>query len=135
VDSLFIKQVVEWVPPALEGQGFYSIFFVVPKKPEGLRPILNLKPFNAFVNRTGFTLDSIKSVRGSLRQGDFAISIDLKDTYYHVPILPGHRKFLQFCFEDCHFQFRALHFGLSSSPRAFCKCLAPIRANFHSRGV
>ena len=30
--------------------------------------------------------------------------------------------YLRFCFGGAHFQFRALPFGLSSSPRTFCKC-------------
>ena len=135
VQSLINKEVVQVVPTSEEGQGFYSTFFLVPKKPEGFRPILNLKPFNTFVVRKGFTLDSIKTIVNSLRKGDFAVSIDLKDAYYHVPILPSHRKFLRFCYGGRHLQFRALPFGLSSSPRAFCKCLAPIIALFHSRGV
>lgn len=135
VASLLAKQVVEEVPQHEIGQGFYSTFFVVPKKPQGLRPILNLKPFNRSVIRKGFKLDSVRSVRNELRPRDYAISLDLKDAYYHILIHPAFRKFLRFCLEGHHWQFRALPFGLSSSPRAFCKCLAPILAWCHSRGI
>ena len=135
ISSLLAKHAVERVPPDQEGQGFYSTFFVVPKKPQGLRPILNLKPFNQSVVRKGFTLDSVRSVRNELRPNDFAMSLDLKDAYYHVPVHPQHRRFLRFYFDGLHLQFRALPFGLSSSPRAFCKCLAPILAWCHSKGI
>ena len=135
MDCLLAKRAIEHVPPAETGQGFYSTFFVVPKKPEGLRPILNLRPFNHSVVRKGFKLDSVKSVQNELRPGDFAFSIDLKDAYYHIPVATYYRRFLRFFFQGSHFQFRALPFGLSSSPRAFCKCLAPILAWCHSRGA
>ena len=134
VGELLAKRAIEYVPRQQQGQGFYSTFFVVPKKPEGLRPILNLKPFNVFVKRTGFKLDSIRTVRNELRPGDMAVSIDLKDAYYHIPIAFHSKQYLRFCFGGAHFQFRALPFGLSSSPRTFCKCLAPILGWCHSQG-
>ena len=65
VAALLEKGVVELIPKHSQGEGFYSTFFLVPKKPEGLRPILNLKPFNNFVVRKGFTLDSVRSVRST----------------------------------------------------------------------
>ncbi len=59
------------------------------------------------------------------------ISLDLKDAYLHVPIIPQHRKFLRFAFRDqqgilrvC--QWGALPFGLTTAPRVFTKLLAPI---------
>lgn len=35
-------------------------------------------------------------VRLRLRQGDWMASLDLKDTYWHVPIHPRFRRFLIF---------------------------------------
>jgi hypothetical protein len=43
VNKLLGKGAIELVPPGQEGQGFYSTFFIVPKKDGGLRPILILK--------------------------------------------------------------------------------------------
>ena len=134
VVTLLEKGAIEPVPESEEGTGFYSTFFVVPKKPEGLRPILNLKQFNHSVVRKGFRLDSIRSIKNEIRPGDLAVSVDLKDAYYHVPVAPSFKQYLRFCFKGQHFQFRALPFGLSSSPRAFCKCLAPILASCHAQG-
>lgn len=37
------KRAIESVPKSQEGMGFYSTFFLVPKKDGGLRPILNLR--------------------------------------------------------------------------------------------
>jgi hypothetical protein len=48
--KLLGKGAIELVPPGQEGQGFYSTFFIVPKKDGGLRPILNLKPLNVHLS-------------------------------------------------------------------------------------
>ena len=53
IQSLLDKNVIVPVPLSQRGQGFYSPFFVVPKKTEGYRPILNLKPLNKLVLRKG----------------------------------------------------------------------------------
>ncbi|KAL0199377.1 hypothetical protein M9458_007917, partial [Cirrhinus mrigala] len=62
---------------------------------------------------------------------DWFAVVDLKDTYFHVSILPRHRPFLRFAFEGRAWQYRVLPFGLSLSPRVFTKvvegALAPLR--------
>ncbi len=51
--------------------------------------------------------------------------------YFHVSILPRHRPFLRFAFEGRAYQYKALPFGLSLSPRVFTKvveaALVPLR--------
>ncbi len=51
--------------------------------------------------------------------------------YFHVSILPRHRPFLRFAFEGRAYQYKALPFGLSMSPRVFTKvveaALVPLR--------
>ena len=54
--------------------------------------------------------------------------IDLKDTYFSVPISQKHRKFLCFQFKENLYQFNCLPFGLASAPRVFTKTLKPIAA-------
>ncbi len=59
------------------------------------------------------------------------VMIDLKEAYFHISILPQHRKFLRFAFGGKAYQYRVLPFGLALSPRTFTKCvdaaLAPLR--------
>ncbi|KAL0146634.1 hypothetical protein M9458_057974 [Cirrhinus mrigala] len=52
---------------------------------------------------------------------DWFAAIDLKEAYFHVSILPRHRPFLRFAFEDRAYQYKVLPFGLSLSPRVFTK--------------
>ncbi len=54
-----------------------------------------------------------------------------RTAYFHVSILPRHRPFLRFAFEGRAYQYKALPFGLSLSPRVFTKvveaALVPLR--------
>ncbi len=58
-----------------------------------------------------------------IRPFDWFAAINLKDAYFHVSILPRHRPFLCFAFEGRAYQCKALHFGLSLSPRVFTKVM------------
>ena len=63
VDTLWQKKVIEPVSPQEEHEGYYSNFFVVPKKPQGYRPILNLRPLNRFVKKAHFRMENLRSVK------------------------------------------------------------------------
>lgn len=60
------------------------------------------------------------------------MSIDLKDTYFDVPIAPCHRQFLRFAFQGQAYQFKVLPFGFLFYPHIFTRCvtatLAPMQA-------
>ncbi len=58
-----------------------------------------------------------------IQSGDWFVTIDLKDAYFHVEILPQHRKFLRFAFGGEAYQYRVLPFGLALSPRTYTKCM------------
>ncbi len=96
----------------------------------GLRPILDLRLVNRSVTRLKFKILSSKSCK-KFRSEDWFVMIDLKDAYFHISILPQHRKFLMFAFRGKAYQYRVLPFGLALSPCTFTKCvdafLAPLR--------
>ncbi|KAI2653857.1 Transposon Ty3-G Gag-Pol polyprotein [Labeo rohita] len=131
VATLLRKEAIEVVPPLERESGFYSRYFIVPKKDGGLRPILDLRLLNRSVKRLKFKMLTIKQVVSQIRSEDWFVTIDLKDAYFHVSILPQHRKFLRFAFRGEAYQYRVLPFGLALSPRTFTKCvdaaLAPLR--------
>ncbi len=58
-----------------------------------------------------------------IQSGDWFVTIDLKDAYFHIEILPQHRKFLRFAFGGEAYQYRVLPFGLALSPRTYTKCM------------
>ncbi len=128
---LLAKGAIEPVPPAEMRQGFYSPYFIVPKKGGGLRPILDLRLLNRALHRLPFKMLTHRRMIKCIQPRDWFAAIDLKDAYFHVSILPRHRPFLRFAFEGRAWQYRVLPFGLSLSPRVFTKvvegALAPLR--------
>ncbi|KAI2664245.1 Transposon Ty3-G Gag-Pol polyprotein [Labeo rohita] len=135
VATLLRKEAIEVVPPHDRESGFYSRYFIVPKKDGGLRLILDLRVLNRSVMKLKFKMLTVKQVVSQMRSEDWFVTIDLKDAYFHVSILPQHRKFLRFAFRGEAYQYRVLPFGLALSPRTFTKCVDAALALLRLRGI
>ena len=94
--TLLEKGAIEPVDPLSRDSGFYSTYFIIPKKGGGLRPILDLRPLNKHLKVLKFRMFHTTDVLQGIRQDE---AIDLEDAYFHVPIAPHHRQFLHFAFE------------------------------------
>ncbi|CAJ0925344.1 unnamed protein product, partial [Ranitomeya imitator] len=135
IASLLKSGVIVPVPEKERYTGFYSNLFVVPKKDGKVRPILDLKLLNRRVRLRHFRMESLRSVIASMEAQEFLCSIDIQDAYLHVPIFPGHHRFLRFAVQQDHFQFVALPFGLATAPRVFTKIMAALMAILRVRGL
>ena len=135
VAGLLAKGAVERVPYQEVGEGWYSTYFLVPKKTGDWRPILNLKPLNKRLVVESFKMETLQNVILACVEGEWMASLDLKDAYFHVSVHHAHRRFLRFCLEGVHYQYRVLPFGLSTSPRVFTKVLAPVIESLRVQGV
>ncbi len=133
IGCLLEKGAVERVPPNELESGFYSRYFVVPKRDGGLRPILDLRPINRALCKRPFRMITLKQILAQICPGDWFASMDLKDAYFHIQIAPHHRRFLRFAFKGTAYQYSVLPFGLALAPRIFSKCvdaaLSPLRAS------
>ncbi|KAL0183540.1 hypothetical protein M9458_019236, partial [Cirrhinus mrigala] len=108
VETLLRKEAIEVVPPHDRDSGSKE-----------LCPFLDLRRLN----------------RSVIRSKDWFVRIDLKDAYFHVSILPQHRKFLRFAFRGKAYQYRVLPFGLALSPRTFTKCVDAALVPLHLQGI
>ncbi len=54
---------------------------------------------------------TIKQVMSQIRSKDWFVTIDMKDAYFHISILPQHRKLLRFAFGGKAYQYQVLTFG------------------------
>ena len=135
VDELLLKGAVESVPPGQEKDGFYSTYFTVPKKDGGIRPILNLRLFNRCLRQETFKMETLQSILPASQAGSWLASIDLKDAYFHVPIIKEHWKYLRFCILGQHLQYKVTPFGLSPAPRLFTRVVLALIAWLRLQGV
>ena len=135
LSGLLEKGAVSEVPPLLAESGYYSHFFTVPKKDGGLRPILNLKPFNLLVEDFKFGMIKTPMLLSMVGQGDWLSSVDLKDAYFHIPIYEGHRKYLRFRFEGRNYQYNCLPFGYKLAPIIFTRAVKTALGVLMRKGV
>ena len=106
--------------------GFYSRLFQVHKKSGGWRPVIDLSRLNRHVITPHFKMETLDSVRLSLRKHDWAISLDLTDAYFHIPIHPKSRRYLRFHFMGKTYKFRAIAFGLAPAPYVFSRIVKAV---------
>ena len=133
VHKLLLKGAVERVFP--EDPGFYSRIFLVPKKNGKLRLIIDLSKLNAFLNVQSFSMETAIKVRNAILLNDWTFSLDLTDAYLHVPIHVKSRKYLRFTLKGQIFQFRALPFGLATSPFVFTRLMLAIATFLRLRAI
>jgi hypothetical protein len=81
--------------------------------------ILNLKPFNEFVDYNHFKMDTFQTAMKLIRPGCFMASIDLKDAYYSIPVADEDRKFLMF-------EWKGTFYGFTNSLVSLMGFLVPL---------
>ncbi len=131
LSSLLQKGAIEEIPQSDIEQGFFSRYFLVPKRDGGLRPILDLRRLNFSLYKGKFKMLTMKTIMSQIQGGDWFVTIDLKDAYFHIQVIQRHRRFLRFAFGGKAYEYKVLPFGLALAPRTFTKCkdaaLAPLR--------
>ena len=153
LESMLEKRAIREIPFHADIPGFYSPIFLVAKESGGWRPILNLKAFNKFVKPLSFPMETLRTVmdclgeahqqrlktsehlRDSSMSETWAVSIDLRDAYFHVPVAPEHTRFLRFAYDGRAYEFLVLPFGLSTAPRVFTRIVRTIEAFLKIQGV
>ena len=112
-----MKGAVELVPEQEIGQGCYSQYFLVPKNDGGLRPNLDLRILNLYPRKEQFKMLTLAQVLLSLEVRELLVSLDLQASYFHLPCLRSHWKYLHFVVCSTHYQFTVFPFGFTSAPR------------------
>ncbi|TRY93182.1 hypothetical protein DNTS_006308, partial [Danionella cerebrum] len=127
IDALLTKGAVEPVPPADMERGFYSPYFLVPKKAGGLRPILDLKRLNRHLAKYRFKMLTVRCILPCIRPGDWFATIDLKDAYFQVEVVPRHRPFLRAMLTSTRSYPSVLPYPLAPFTKVVRAALAPLR--------
>ena len=112
-----------------------SPIFVIPKSSGDLRVILNLKQINLFIPPQRFRMETLNLILPQLSPLDWAVTIDLKDAYLHVPIHPDSQRYLGFSFQGQTYLYQVLPFGLCDSPWVFTRLVATVIAFLRLQGI
>ena len=115
--------------------GFSSRLFLVPKPDKKWRPVIDLSVLNSYLYVPTFKMETAEIIRNSLTKGEWVVSIDLKDAYFHVPIHPDSQHLLRFHVDKRTYQFKALPFGLATAPLEFTRIAKEAKLVFQSRGI
>ncbi len=79
---------------------------------------------------------TMRTIMSQVQEGDWFVTIDLKDAYFHIQDVQRHRKFLRFAFGGKAYQYKVLPFGLALAPEDVYQmhgcCTGPFEAPGHS---
>ena len=120
--------------PPLGTPGFYSNIFLVPKSEQRWRLIIDLSRLSVHID-SGFSHGNIRVNKNSNATRDWVISIDLTDTYLHIPIHKRYRRYLRFTHNQTIWQFKNMPFGLSVPPWLFTMVTTQVKIMAHRQVI
>ncbi len=111
----------------------------MPKRDGGLSAVrslflLDLRRLNLSLYKGKFKMLTLKTTMSQIRAGDWFVTVDLKDAYFHIQVVRRHRKFLRFAFGGKAYQHKVLPFGLGAEDvhKLHGSCSGPFEAPWHS---
>ena len=133
INKLIEKRAVEFAPPGTPG--YYSHMFLVSKGENKWRPIIDLSVLNTMLWIPSFHMETPESIRTAIQLNDWTVSIDLSDAFLHIPVNVQDRKYLRFAYKGESLQFRALPFGLATSPWLFTQIMIEVKIMALQKGI
>ena len=100
---------------------YISPIFVLPKKDNRWRMILNLKDLNKKVEYFHFKMETLKNGLALVKPNCFFCSLVLKDAYFSVHVNKSSQEYLKFLWGGQLYMFTAFPNGLACCSRLFTK--------------
>ena len=72
-----------------------------------------------------FKMETLATIIKFIRPNMYMAKLEIKDTYYSIPIYEPHQKFLKFEYKSRLFKFMVLPNGYTEGQRKFTKLLKP----------
>jgi len=107
------------LPPWLLETPHISPIGVVPKKNGSSQLIINMQLLNVAISPPHFKYEDLALLASLLKEGDYMKTINLKDRFFHVPVLSSHQAYMSFQWEGKTYVFQVLPFGMSTLPWLF----------------
>ena len=110
---------------------FFSRLFLVPKKDNSDRLVIDLSILNKYLIIPTFKMETIETISPCISVPMWGCTLDLQDAYFHVPVNWFFQIFLAFMVDHQIYVFQFLPFGLSVAPWTFSRIIKPIKAHIH----
>ena len=107
----------------------------ITKKGGGLRMCLDYRKLNKVTVPDRHPMPNMIDSLFGLNGTKYFASLDLRKSYYQVPIHPNSRKYTAFATSKNHWQFKRLSFGLRNAPAAFQREIQAVLSPFPSSKV
>ena len=99
---------------------------VVPKPSGKFRLICDLRYVNSHCDTPRFSSEGVDILPEITRDGELAVTLDLRDGFYHFSVRPEFRTYLGFQYNSFWWVWCCLPFGLQCSPFYFHKCIRAV---------
>ena len=133
--KLLSRNIIREILTPLQAPLFFSRLFLVRKKDNSFRPVLDLSRLNKFLVVPHFKMESIQSIAQSIVEPLWGCVLDLEDAFFHLPIGWFFHQFLAFSLDNRIFVFQFLPFGLAIAPWTFNRITNPIKSHLHLRSL
>ena len=115
--------------------GFYRRLFSVPKPGKKWRLVIDLSVLNMHLSVPTFKMETAEVIQNSICKGEWVVSVDLTDAYFHILIHQKSQSLLRFHVGGRSFQFRALPFGIATAPLEFTRIAREVKLMLQNRGL
>ena len=137
-ERMLKEKAVRWVrcaraPPAPgEEDEHVCPTFAIHQK-DRWRSIFNMKWTNLFMAKHPFKMTGVKVLRNLLEQGDWLVSIDLKDAYLNIRLHPSQTKYQRYVHNGQVWEIVTLPFGNAQAPYGFSRFVKPLLQRWRRR--
>ena len=80
-------------------------------------------------------METAENIRDSLQRGEWVTSLDLTDTYFHIPLHQKYQKYLHSNVGDRSYQFTALPFRIAMAPLKFTMVAKEVKLMELAEGI
>ena len=121
------------VPVRISKTGILQQVVLVPKP--GKKWSIDLIVLNKHLSVPTFKMETAEVIRNTICKGEWVVSIDLTDTYFHIPIHPKSKHLLRFHVAGQPYQFRGLLFGIATAPLELTRVVKEVKLMLQNRGT
>lgn len=131
-------QINEWLENGIiqpSDSEYASAVVVVPKKDGSRRVCVDFREVNKKVIRDNFPMPHMEEQIDQLCNAKVYTTLDLKNSYFHVPVDESSRKYTSFVTSDGQYEFLRAPFGLCTSGGAFGRFISAVLKDLISDGT